>query len=132
MLRAVEYETGRIMWEKAGLGRVTLLYADGHLLVYTERGRLLLVEATPEAFRLKAEFTPQMPGGSGEETAASSSTGGRALLPYPAWAPPVLSHGVLYLRAKGRLAAFQWIPGAASSDAPRPQARLSPAQYLTR
>jgi outer membrane protein assembly factor BamB len=90
-LRAVEYDSGKIMWSAPGLGRATLLYVDGHLVVFTERGRLLLVEATPERYNVVAETTP--------------------LLQYPAWSPPVLSHGILYLRGRGRLAAFELIRG---------------------
>jgi len=45
-LRAVEYETGKIAWSRPGLGRSTVLFVDGHLVVLTERGHLMLVEAT--------------------------------------------------------------------------------------
>jgi len=93
-LRAVEYKTGKVAWSKAGLGRATLLYVDGHLVVYTERGRVLLVEATPERYHVVADATPKA---------------SRPLLEYPAWSPPVLSRGVLYLRGKDRLAAFELI-----------------------
>ena len=97
-LRAVEYASGKIMWRAPGLGRATLLYVDGHLVVFTERGRLLLVEATPERYNVVAEATP------------ADGAGGQWLR-YPAWSPPVLSHGILYLRGKGRLAAFELIQG---------------------
>ena len=88
-LRAVEHATGKIAWSQAGLDRVTLLWVDGHLVVFSERGRLLLVEATPEKYKLVADATPR--------------------LRYPAWSPPALSDGVLYLRGKDRLAAFELI-----------------------
>jgi hypothetical protein len=123
-LRAVEYASGKIVWSEPGLGRATLLYVDGHLVVLTERGRLLLVEATPARYNVVADATPMLPESAAVETEEpSKSTGearteeqkGRAgetrqLLRYPAWSPPVLSHGILYLRAKGRLAAFELIP----------------------
>ncbi len=128
-LRAVEYASGKIMWSEPGLGRATLLYVDGHLVVLTERGRLLLVEATPKRFKVLSDATPLLPASaatSNEEAARSpgeartdeaeggSGTTARArqLLRYPAWSPPVLSHGILYLRGKGRLAAFELIPAA--------------------
>jgi outer membrane protein assembly factor BamB len=91
-LRAVEYASGKIMWSEPELGRATLLLVDGHLVVFTERGRLLLVEATPERYHVVADAAP--------------------LLRYPAWSPPVLADGVLYLRAKGRMAAFELIPAS--------------------
>jgi outer membrane protein assembly factor BamB len=97
-LRAVAYESGEVKWSEPGLGRTTLLFVDGHLVVLTERGRLLLVEATPKQYRVRADATPPGPEG--------------PLLRYPAWSSPVLSHGVLYLRGKNRLAAFDLAPGS--------------------
>lgn len=123
-LRAVEYASGKIMWSEPGLGRATLLYVDGHLVVFTERGRVLLVEATPERYNVVADATPLLPKAAVVETEGPSKSTGEArteeqkgrdgvtrqLLRYPAWSPPVLSHGILYLRGKGRLAAFELIP----------------------
>ncbi len=126
-LRAVDYESGEILWREPGLGRATLLYVEGHLVVFTERGRLLLVEATPERYNVVADATPLLPilpeSAADEIVTSSKSTGegrteehkggegtARQLLRYPAWSPPVLSHGILYLRGKGRLAAFELIP----------------------
>ena len=124
-MRAVEYATGMVKWSQPVLGRATLLYADGHLVVLTERGRLLLVEATPERYHVVADATPLLTGSEAVDTEKPSKSEGearteegkeeraegKALLAYPAWSPPVLSHGVLYLRGKGRLAAFELIPG---------------------
>jgi outer membrane protein assembly factor BamB len=108
-LRAVEFATGKVAWSTPGLGRVTLLYADGHLVVYTERGRVLLVEATPERYHVVADATPMLPATPADSTGATPGGPGQ-LLDYPAWSPPVLSRGVLYLRAKDRLAAFAMVP----------------------
>ena len=102
-LRAIEYDSGKIMWSEPGLGRATLLYVDGHLVVFTERGRLLLIEATPERYHVLADATPRIP-----EAAKPDGQ----LLSYPTWSPPVLAHGILYLRGKGWLAAFELIPGS--------------------
>ncbi len=130
-LRAVEYTSGKVLWSEAGLGRCTMIYADGMLIVFSERGRLLLVEATPDRFHVLADATPtlvethgdQAPRGDTETPAKSAgemrtdeaggtpphsgaAAGGRPLLAYPSWSPPVLSRGLLYLRGKGRLACF--------------------------
>ena len=128
VLRAVDHRSGKIMWSEPGLGRATLLYVDGHLVVFTERGRILLIEANPKQYMVLADSTPllrepELAGG--QESALSTGEGrtdeqsggdglaaARQLLRYPAWSPPVLSHGILYLRAKGRLAAFELIPPA--------------------
>jgi hypothetical protein len=120
-LRAIDYATGEVMWSEPGLGRSTMIYVDGHFVVFTEWGRVLLVEATPERYHLVAEATPLLPDSAVvENEQPTKSTGearteerpdgdARQLLRYPAWSPPVLANGILYLRGKGRLAAFQLI-----------------------
>ncbi len=130
-LRAVEYNSGKIMWSEPGLGRCTMIYADGNLIVFSERGRILMVEATPERFHVLADGTPiraETPGAhtrsgtaasprrsagemrtdeaGGTPPVSGTSGAGRPLLAYPSWSPPVLAHGLLYLRGKGRLACF--------------------------
>lgn len=102
-LRAVELASGKLAWREPGLGRATLLYADGHLVVLGESGRLLLVEATPERYHVVADATPMLPAAEGETPVR--------LLPPPAWSPPALSRGVLYLRGAGALAAFRLVRG---------------------
>ncbi len=128
-LRAVHSMSGKILWSEPGLGRATLLYVDGHLVVFTERGRLLLVEANPKRYKVVADATPLLPESDVAKSAEPTRTAGEArtdeqqsadeaaaaarqLFRYPAWSPPVLSHGILYLRAKGRLAALELIPAA--------------------
>ena len=99
-LRAVDWATGEVLWSQPRLARTQLLYVDGHFVVHSEVGDLLLVRATAESYqqvghiRLRAEID------------------GRTvdLLRYPAWAAPVLSHGLLYVRGRNRLAALELIP----------------------
>ncbi len=93
-LRAVEWATGRVLWTRRGLSRATLLYADGCLVVLTEYGRLLLIEATGEAFRPLAD----------SDLARRSAE--RPPIRNPAWAPPILARGLLYVRGKDALVAF--------------------------
>jgi prepilin-type processing-associated H-X9-DG protein len=98
-LRAVSLATGEVLWRQPGLGRATLLFADGHLIVLTEFGRLLVVRPNPNRYEVVADATPARPGAPGE-----------SLLGNPSWAPPALAHGRLYLRGKDRLAAFRLAP----------------------
>ena len=63
----------------------------------------MLVEATPARYRVLADATPRTP---------EEAKPGRHLLNYPTWSPPVLAHGILYLRGKDRLAAFELIPAS--------------------
>ena len=98
-LRAVSLETGVVLWRQPGLGRATLLFADRHLIVLTEFGRLLVVRPNPKRYEVVADGTPSRPGAAGE-----------SLLGSPSWAPPALAQGRLYLRGKDRLAAFRLVP----------------------
>ena len=102
-LRAIDHATGRVLWSEPGLGRSTLLGADGHLVVLTERGLLLLVEATPE------RFTPVSRTDLGEDAPADGPR-----LRYPVWNAPVLSRGLLYLRGKDRLVVLRAGPEPAA------------------
>ena len=88
-LRCIEAATGKVMWSKAGLSRCSLLYVDGHLVCLSEVGLLLLLKATPDGYTEVAEKMFR------DDT--------RPLLRSPAWAAPVLSHGLLYLRGADRL-----------------------------
>jgi outer membrane protein assembly factor BamB len=53
-LRCVEAKTGKVKWEKEGFGCASLLLVDGHIIALTESGELVLIEATPEAYREKS------------------------------------------------------------------------------
>ncbi len=112
-LRAVGLATGRVAWSEAGLGRSTLSYADGHLLVLTETGRLLLVAADPVRFRKIAEIDLGDHAAATNEAAktkgASGDTDGPRLR-FPAWNAPVLSHGRLYLRGKDQIVVLDLAP----------------------
>lgn len=112
-LRAVDHRTGKVHWKVPGLGRSTLLYADGHLLVLTETGRLLLVKATPERYILVDEVDFSA-GSSTENAEAKKATGERKVdkprLRFPAWNAPVLAHGRLYLRGRDQVLALDLTP----------------------
>jgi outer membrane protein assembly factor BamB len=55
--RCVELKTGKVKWEQRRYGCASLVLADGHLIVLTEEGDLVLVDATPEAYREKARVS---------------------------------------------------------------------------
>ena len=75
--KCVSAETGERRWVKRGLGKGSLLVADGHLIVLSERGQLVLVEATPEEYREK---------------------GSLQVFSSKVWTGPSLAAGRLYLR----------------------------------
>jgi outer membrane protein assembly factor BamB len=104
-LRAVDHASGKVLWREKGLGRANLICADGHLLVLTETGRLLLVKATPERYVKVAELDLGVGSASDNsrtKTAITASTERPRLL-FPAWNAPVLSNGRLYLRGRDQI-----------------------------
>jgi outer membrane protein assembly factor BamB len=105
-LRCVEHATGKVMWSQPGLNLTNLLYADGHLIALTERGRLLLIDATPERFRIVSEVDLGGPKPGAAPAAATDAPAAQPLLRYPAWNAPVLSHGLLYVRGWDRVVCF--------------------------
>jgi outer membrane protein assembly factor BamB len=107
-LRCVELRTGKLMWSEPELTRSSLLYVDGHFVCLTEYGELILLKATPERYTPVARVQPVKT----NEVAAGAGFQPRPLLEYPAWAAPVLSHGLLYVRGRDRLVCYELIPAA--------------------
>jgi len=87
ILTAMDLMTGQVAWRDRSVGKGSVTYADGHLYVYSEQGRVALVEATPEAYKEKARFA--VPQGS-----------------FNTWTPPVIANGRLYLREQDTLYSF--------------------------
>jgi outer membrane protein assembly factor BamB len=88
----VELASGKIAWggndnRGPGRGSAGVLYADGHLVFRYQNGLVALVEATPEAYRLRGTFTP-------------------AYVEDPSWSHPVIANGKLYLREQDRLMCY--------------------------
>jgi outer membrane protein assembly factor BamB len=85
-LRCVEFTTGKVKWDKAlGVGRGSVLIADGHLIALGDQGTLLLAEATPKRYAEQARWQA---------------------LEGVCWSVPVLAQGVLYVRNEKRLLAL--------------------------
>ena len=95
-LRCVELATGQVKWREPGLGRASLLLVDGHFVILTEYGQLLLAKVNPLRYDEVARLD-------------LGHTGSRRLM-YPCWAGPVLAHGRLYLRGERRLLCLELIP----------------------
>ncbi|HUP24456.1 MAG TPA: PQQ-binding-like beta-propeller repeat protein [Thermoanaerobaculia bacterium] len=81
-LSCIDAATGKELWRTRGLGKGSVLVADGKLVVLSERGRLVLAELDHEAFR---------------EISAHQVFEARA------WTAPSLSNGQLYLRSESEL-----------------------------
>lgn len=83
-LRCVELETGNVRWEwPSYLGRGSLLYSDGYFIALGERGDLALLRLSPDGHQEVRRL--------------------EGILEWPSWTPPVLAHGLLYLRDEHKL-----------------------------
>jgi outer membrane protein assembly factor BamB len=86
-LRCVDFKTGDIKWDHPGLGRGSVVIADGKLIALSEQGELILANATPAEFseislcRLFADSTLT-------------------------WTAPVVSGGKLFVRHENGLVAL--------------------------
>lgn len=104
LLACADWKTGAIRWSQAGLGRASLVWADGHLIVLGEFGDLVLAKATPDRYeevsraRLVASAI-EPPRGVRVERQVTEDE----LLVAPCWAAPVIARGYLYVRGQGRL-----------------------------
>ncbi len=77
-LKCVSVETGKQAWKKTGLGHGSLLFADNQLIVLSENGRLLLVDASAARYQ--------------ERGRAKIFRKGKV------WTPPSLANGRLFVR----------------------------------
>jgi outer membrane protein assembly factor BamB len=77
-LKCVDLQTGEIRWEERMPSRMWVLAAGKHLIGWSERGTLSLIELQPKEYVQKGEV--------------------KELLSYKAWAAPAVSGGRMYLR----------------------------------
>jgi outer membrane protein assembly factor BamB len=87
ILAALEFATGKLMWRHRSVGKGSLIYADGHLVILSEDNVVGLAEATPSAYKEKGRF-------------AIADQG------WPSWAHPVVAGGRLFIRNQGTLASY--------------------------
>lgn len=106
ILTCVDAATGERRWQARGFGHGSLFWADEHLVVLGERGRLGLVRATPEGFA---------------ELAAAQIVDERT------WTVPTLADGVLYVRTERQMLALQ-LPTPSGGDAPGQPAVQGPGR----
>jgi outer membrane protein assembly factor BamB len=81
-LTCLDVATGQPQWQQRGFNKGSLLFADGHLIVLGEYGKLALVEATPAGYKEKANVE---------------------ILKGRCWTMPTLAGGKLYLRNQSEM-----------------------------
>ncbi len=84
-MACVRWDTGEQLWTERSVGNGTLSAAGDKLIVLSERGRLMIVEACPNGF---------------------NELSGADVLSARCWSPPTLSNGLIYARnSRGTLVA---------------------------
>jgi len=84
-LKCLDPEAGTTLWQQRGLGHGSLFAADGKLIALSDKGKLVLADATPEGYK---EL--------GSVQAFTTKT----------WTVPTLAGGRLYLRDEKEIVAF--------------------------
>ncbi|MCY3872201.1 MAG: PQQ-binding-like beta-propeller repeat protein [Gemmatimonadetes bacterium] len=82
ILKCIEAETGKEQWKHRGYGKGTLIYADGQLIILSDKGKLALADASPTEFREKARAQ---------------------VLSGKCWTPPTLANGKIFVRDMHRI-----------------------------
>jgi outer membrane protein assembly factor BamB len=108
--KCLSVATGEQTWASRGLGKGSLLVADGNLLiVLSDTGTLLLVEATPDAYTELARFQA---------------------LEGKAWTVPTLANGRLYLRDHDEIVALEMKPSGSRATSASAGIGTGPAPAL--
>lgn len=95
-LVAVEFATGKVMWEKANFGWGSVASADGLLFAHLIDGDYVLVDASSEGYREKGRLTPP-------NQPQHKQVG---QFPEKSFTYPVIANGRLYIRDLGTLWAY--------------------------
>lgn len=87
-LRCLDVMTGKLQWRDRSVGKGSIVYADGHVILRSEQGPVALVEATPEGYREQGRF---------DQPNRSN---------YNSWSHPVVAEGRLFLRDQDKLLVY--------------------------
>jgi len=107
---AVRFDDGAVAWgpeRNEGSGSAAITYADGRIYFRYQDGLMVLVEATPEAYREHGSF--EIPG-----------------VELPSWTHPVIANGKLYLREQDTLFAYDVTAPANDAEATAPRMLAAP------
>ncbi len=77
-LNCLEAATGAVKWKRGGLGKGSLILADGKLVIMSEKGQLVIARPTPEKYDSLAEA--------------------QVLSKNRCWVVPTLAHGRIFVR----------------------------------
>ena len=87
----LELKSGEVVWggkiRGAGSKSAAVCFADNHLIFRYQTGEVALIQATPDGYKLKGSFKPE-------------------IVKQPSWAHPVVCNGRLYLREQNALMVY--------------------------
>jgi len=80
ILTALKFDTGEMAWRDRSVGKGSLIFADGRLILYSEDGVVGLAEANPAGYREHGRFSLTQQSG------------------LPTWSHPIVASGLLIVR----------------------------------
>ena len=95
ILKCIEAKTGKEQWRRRGYGKGSLIYADGQVIILSDKGKLALAEVSPEGFKEKASAQ---------------------VLSGTCWTPPTLANGKIFVRDMHRIVCMD-VSGARAKPA---------------
>jgi outer membrane protein assembly factor BamB len=87
ILAALDFATGKTLWQNRSVGKGSVAYADGRLYMLSEDNVVGLAEVTPKGYRETGRFQIADQG-------------------LPSWSHPVVSGGRLYIRNQNILTVY--------------------------
>ena len=91
----------KIVWSHRNRDRGTGLLVDNHWLWLGEFGKLHLYSLSDNEWKILADMDLQ---------SLTDPASQEPLIEPPSWAPPVLSHGLLFVRGANRVVCLELIP----------------------
>ena len=91
----------KLRWSHRNRDRGTALIVDSYFLWLGETGKLQLIPTTAESYQVTTEM---------DLGSIIDPNDGKPLVDPPSWAPPVLSHGLLFIRGSDKLLCLELIP----------------------
>ncbi len=89
-----------VRWTKRNHDRMTGLIVDNHVLLLGEEGALHLLEINRDKLTIVAQM---------DLAETRDTRDGKPLVKPPSWAPPVLSHGLLFIRGEDKVVCLELI-----------------------
>ena len=91
ILTAMKWENGEVAWRDRSVGKGSVVFADGNLIVVGENGVVALVKIGTDSYQEISRFSIELTG-------------------WPAWAHPVVANGSLFIRDQNSLYCYRLQP----------------------